>query len=60
MVPFLIQWLLFSVAFMIGGYPMAPAPAPYNAGRILMCAVSGVLCAIAVAFVPGLVTGRLG
>ena len=52
MVPFLIVWLLCTVAFLIGGFPR-PA-APYAIGDFLTSAVAGVLVAIAIVFVPGL------
>jgi hypothetical protein len=51
MLPFLIEWLLCTVAFLIGGYGQ---PEPYAVGNLLTSAVAGVLVAIAIAFVPGL------
>jgi hypothetical protein len=57
-VQFGIIWLLCTVAFILGG-PYGPAPAPYGARGIIMCAVSGVLVAIAIVIVPQLGHGVL-
>jgi hypothetical protein len=51
MVPFLIEWLLCTVAFVIAG----PGPEPVTTVGVLKCAAAGALVAIAIAFVPGLV-----
>ena len=50
MLPFLIDWLLCTVAFVIAG----PAPEPNSLVGVLKAAAAGALVAIAVVFVPSL------
>lgn len=47
-IKFIIEWLLCSVAFAIGGRE------PSDTMSVIKCIVAGVLVAIAIAFVPAI------
>lgn len=58
MIQLVIVWVLCTAAFLIGGYPAAPAPA-YNTATFFMHAVAGLLVAIAIALVSPIAHGIL-